>query len=537
MAQPPVMDLDLEQLAATCGQPLAGDSPAGENARYDQDYDAVKVEIDKLTALSAGEEGVDWAKVVTGSAGLLSEKTKDLNLAAFLALGLFRVEGYAGLACGLQIILDLMDNLWEQAFPPLKRMKARANVFNWIEERIGEVVPDRKPEDDEAEAVRRCQELAQKLAQAVGEKVKVPVTGFSGLRGALKAWVDELPQPEPEPEAEPEAGDEEAEPEAPAQPAQAEPAPASPPPPRAGAPEQPKKLQSLDQGLELARRLVNMLRGLDPSSPLPYRLARVLKWDVIEELPPAQGGRTQIPAPREEDVDSLTAMAGASNWPDLAEEAESQFLSGGTFFLDLQRYLAQALEGMGAGGAAKAVAGETARFVQRLAGVEEYSFADSRPFADPATRDWLAQAQAELGGAADASAPVQEEPWRREALALAGQGDLEGALKRLQEAVRAAPGPRQALERRLAAAGLCLDYGRPAWALPILEDLAGQLEQARLVDWAPEVFAQVYAGLVRVYQARAEEDELDRDQRQRLEEARRRLFETDMALAARLSQE
>jgi hypothetical protein len=114
---------------------------------------------------------------------------------------------------------------------------------------------------------------------------------------------------------------------------------------------------------------------------------------------------------------------------------------------------------------------------------------------------------------------------------------LEGGLKRLQEAVNAAPGAKEALKRRLAAAGLCLDYGKAAWALPILEELAQRLEGVKLVDWAPEVFAQVYAGLVRAYQAQAETDELDREGRERLEEARRRLFETDMALAARLSQE
>jgi type VI secretion system protein VasJ len=271
---------------------------------------------------------------------------------------------------------------------------------------------------------------------------------------------------------------------------------------------------------------------------LTYRLARVIKWDVVEEPPPAGGdGRTMIPGPREEDVDSLNAMAKAANWKDLAEEAESQFLAGGAFFLDLQRHAAQALEAQGAHQAAQAVADECARLLGRLPGIERMSFADGRAFADPATRQWLETIQPRGGQAGQASPRASDDDdWRREALDLAGAGDLQGGLRRMQEAVRSAPGRKQALERRLAAAELCLDYGKPTWGVPILEDLDRQLHETKLADWAPEIFARVWAGLIKGYRAGDDGTGLDNQTRAKLEDAKRRLFETDMALAARLSQ-
>lgn len=537
MAETLVMDLDLGDIKAKCLAPLDGDSPAGENARFEPQYDEAKAQIDKLTAVAAGEEGVDWAKVVDNSWQLLATKSKDFNLAAYLALGLLKAKSYEGLATGLEIILGLMADRWEDAFPPLKRMQARANLFNWIEDRIGEAISAHKPEEAEADSVRACLKLAQDLAQAVSEKVKVPVTGFSGLRGALEKWLEGLPAPEPvqEEEAPPPADEEDEAPDAPGPP-EAQAAPAGP---AKAAPETPSKLDSLEDGIEAARNLVNLIRAQTPESPLVYRLARVLRWDLVEEAPETDAnGQTQIPGPRAEDMDSLQVMADAANWKDLAEEAESLFLSSGAFVLDLQWSVNKALEGLGFDQAAQAVAEETARFINRVQGIENYSFADERPFANPATLQWLSEIKAQAaGGAGQGVSAAKDDRWQKEALALAAKGKLLEALESLQDAVSGAPGQRQAIERRLAAANLCLDYHKPTLALPILEEMSQHIESTRLEEWAPEIFAQVYAGLVRGYQAQADAEELDNETKTKLENARRRLFDVDIALGAKLSQQ
>lgn len=540
------MIIDLEQITAQSLSPLPGDSPAGENARYEDAYDAVKVEVSKLTALAAGEEGVDWELVVSNSADLLAQKTKDLNLAAFLSLGLLKLEHYAGLLAGLNILLGLMDAFWEDGFPPKRRMKARANTFQWIDERLSEAIEADEPGTDQAEAVRGCYEAAQSLAQKIGEQVDVPVTGLSTLRGALKKWAELMPEPEPEAPAQENGQAEDQVAEDPADDAAPEQAPQTAAPKAQPAPARPaakfetsEDLASLDDGLTALYGVINTMRGLEPSAALVYRLARVAKWGRVAELPPADGsGRTQIPGPRDEDLQSLSLMAKASNWKDLAEEAESQFmLPGGTFNLDLQRIVHQALSGLGFDEAARSVMQEAGLLINRLPDLKDYHFGDGRAFADPATSDWLAEAGAQAAGPGDGGAAPKSEPWRKEALNLASQGDLAGGLASLQKGVSQAAGLKESLNRRLMAAGLCLDYGKPAWAVPILEVVASETEKASLSDWEPQFCAQVWAGLVRGYQGIMDGDpEPDEKDRQRLENAKRRLFETDLALAAKLSQ-
>ncbi|MCB2188039.1 MAG: type VI secretion system ImpA family N-terminal domain-containing protein, partial [Deltaproteobacteria bacterium] len=207
------MNLDLPKIVEQSTAPLAGDSPAGENARYEPNYDAVKTEVDKLTAMAAGESGIDWEIIAENSAKLLAATTKDLNLAAYLSLALLKLAGYPGLEAGFQVILGLMDKLWEDVFPPKQRMKARANVFDWLDDRVGGLVAVVEPNPDEAEALRHAVALAQELAGKVGSLVDVPVTGFSSLRQALNQQAAKLPAP------------------AAAAPAPAEPAAAAPPAP------------------------------------------------------------------------------------------------------------------------------------------------------------------------------------------------------------------------------------------------------------------------------------------------------------------
>ena len=541
------MIIDLEQTVADAMAPLAGDNPAGENARYDQDYEDAQGEIRKLTAVTAGEGGVDWELVAKNCASLLAKRTRDLNLAAYLSLALLKLESYEGLAAGLEIINGYMgDDLWPSVYPPARRMKARANLYQWLDDRISEAVSAEEPDASQAAAVRKCLAASREMAKAIAEKVDVPVTGLSDLRGALKKWADNFPEPESEPELEQEA-EQAAKPEE----ASGTPAPAAQAAPRqaatqaqdtrAGVTAPPGDLKTSQEALDALDILVNQMRALDPASPLAYRLARAAKWEQVDEAPQADGsGQTMVPGPRADEADSLGLMAKASNWVDLAEEAEARFLeSGGTFWLDLQRMVSQALKAQGYDKAASVVTQEAGKLAFRLPELASLSFVDGRPFADPETQEWLeeAKAQAEPAGGGASADPEMTAPWRKQALSKAGEGDLAGGLGVMQKAVDESPGLEHALKRKLMAAEMCLNHGRPAWAVPILEAIALELKGVTLKEWAPKFCAQVWGGLVKAYQGMAGEyDQPDTETAKRLAEARRELFETDLALAAKLSQ-
>src|SRR5690606_34523794 len=89
------------------------------------------------------------------------------------------------------------------------------------------------------------------------------------------------------------------------------------------------------------------LRQADPASAWAYRLARVGAWLAVKQTPPAEGGKTKIPPPQPNDAARLQSLFEAQQWADLLAHAEGltgRFL----FWLDLQRFVATALDRLGA---------------------------------------------------------------------------------------------------------------------------------------------------------------------------------------------
>ena len=81
---------------------ISDDSPCGENARYEPDFEELEAELAKQESLSS--ETVDWGKIVNLSAQLTQNKSKDILVGAYLCYGLLLKENYAGLAVGLKIL-------------------------------------------------------------------------------------------------------------------------------------------------------------------------------------------------------------------------------------------------------------------------------------------------------------------------------------------------------------------------------------------------------------------------------------------------
>lgn len=86
--------------------------------------DATLRRITELRTPAAPEPGsseaprpVDWAGVTRESAAVLAERSKDLQVAAYLTEALGRSEGFTGLAAGLRLVRELLDRFWEQVHP------------------------------------------------------------------------------------------------------------------------------------------------------------------------------------------------------------------------------------------------------------------------------------------------------------------------------------------------------------------------------------------------------------------------------------
>lgn len=102
--------------------PLPGDNPAGENLRYAPVYDEIKEARRADDPLDRGDwdreiKTSDWDKVFALSVEALTEKTKDLQIAAWLTEALTRTEGFEGLIAGLKILTGFLSNFWDTVYP------------------------------------------------------------------------------------------------------------------------------------------------------------------------------------------------------------------------------------------------------------------------------------------------------------------------------------------------------------------------------------------------------------------------------------
>src|SRR4051812_16014205 len=123
--------------------PISAEKPAGDNLRYDPLYDKIK---EARRQEEAGPQGdwkrevkiADWPLTIKLIGEALATKTKDLQLAAWLAEAMLWREGAAGLRETLDVIRGFLENFWEGLYPELEDGDAeyRAAPLQWIGDRL-----------------------------------------------------------------------------------------------------------------------------------------------------------------------------------------------------------------------------------------------------------------------------------------------------------------------------------------------------------------------------------------------------------------
>ena len=104
---------------------IPGENPAGEELRYAGVYDEIKEARRADDALDQGDwqrelKTSDWDQVIKLSVEALTEKTKDLQIAAWLAEALIRTEGFDGFIDGFKIVNGLLTRFWDGLYPEIE---------------------------------------------------------------------------------------------------------------------------------------------------------------------------------------------------------------------------------------------------------------------------------------------------------------------------------------------------------------------------------------------------------------------------------
>ena len=615
MTSPPV--LDLEELLG----PIPGENPSGKSLVYEPEYDLLKearrAEDDTLQGDWQRKSKVaEWDRVIELAEEILRKKSKDLQVAAWMAEAAARLHGFAGLRDGFRLIKGLLDRFWETCYPEIDDgdLEARAaplgflnherllpmllrglpltddagehrySFFRWQESRATDNAGLKDPDHmqvlinegkivskqfDDAVAqtprsyyerlvgdLEECQAALKELDRCADERFGREAPSLVNVRKALEdcqkllvpilktkrelepdesipaeeAETAEDGQDQDEGPPEEDGGDVETR--------------VAPPRRRAGA------TGPIADAPDAYRRILDAaayLRQNDRGSPVPYLVVRALRMAEVFGMPRPLDS-SSLPSPPSTSRQSLKLLAAEGRWEDVLEEAEQALgRPEGRAWLDAHRHALRAMaETEGLSAAADAARALLRAFLAEFPEIVRAELADDTPAANAETRAWLESeilpqfeaepaptpppppAMPDYPDERDGSEEDEEaEPdaWDR-ALELVDRGRLSDGLQVVRRAMAAADTGREKFRRKFQMAELCLRAESPRVALPLLEELARQVDEFHLEQWEDEQWiARVWSAYYRCLKVAGGSDPAMAD---RLRQAYTRLCRLDV---------
>jgi type VI secretion system protein ImpA len=532
-------------------QPITDAKPGGEDIRYEPIYDQIRQARKEEDELPAGDwsrqrQTADWNLVVKLAIEILTKKSKDLQVAAWLTEAQLKREGFGGLRDGLLLLKSMVAELWDHLYPEIEEgdVEFRAAPLEWVAQYLGPAIRMQpitssgltvldyrdsravgyeadadtyEKRDERAAAISAgkitaedfddsfastpkpwYKKLVADMDAAIAAADALEEAGRAGF-GAdapryapLKDTVQEVrvvaaqllakkleldpdpPEPEPLPD-DPVAGT------------------VSPTTAAAGGATLsavPQTRADADARIAAAARY---LRSVGPTDPAPYLMLRGLRWGELR----ARGGDVDpklLAAPPTDMRTKLKGLMLDGRHPQLLEAAEELMATPfGRGWLDLQRYVLFACEGLGAGYdyVAAGIRGALRALLRDVPQLPDLTLMDDSPTANVETRRWL-QAQG-LWGTGDADEEPGPPP------TVPHDHARSGAADRLLERIRNEP-PQRAVEillrdaaqqksararfmRRSQATRIMVESGLDTVARPILEEMIAQIEKHSLEEW------------------------------------------------------
>ncbi len=472
----------LSDFVQSFASPISSDAPCGESIRYEDDFETIKFEIDKISEN-------DFQLVADLSKKLLTEKTKDLLVGSYLAFALTKKDGLSGFAEGVAILHVVAETFWDDVLP--KKMPARGSALKFFVQKAGATLDGLKPGENERATIARALARLDKFQTFVSESMGDSAPPLSGLQRILSDIERRIPKPK-----------------APEKPGGTEGAPAA-----GGEEAAPTATQTVKEAGVAVTKATTFLRKSDSANPVPYRVLRALRWSAIVQAPPNEAGKTRIPAPLEQRRTYLASLLDGADARKLLEESEASFQEGAFhFWIDLQRLTAGAMEKIGPAfeNARHAVLEETALLLKRVPGLSNLTFADGTPFVGDLCADWIESevmpllGTGETSGSAFAGVPADDNQLfdqKTAAQKLLQKGDLPGAIKLMREGGEKDRSAKERFLRQLYLADLCMKGKRASIARPILENLDHSIEQHGLAEWEPDLALTAWSSLYACYMA------------------------------------
>jgi type VI secretion system protein VasJ len=469
--------------------PISDAARTGRDVADDEGFLLIEAESAKLDRIDLGTP--DWFQLENAALNILKTKSKDVQIACALGLALFKKHRYAGVAAALALYTELVKNFWEGLFPERpKRRKARIEAYCELLVERG-WFRDVPPTPDDFDAIDQCLTRVADLAAALTAVMADDPPDFNKFIRAVKELAGRRPKPTEAPSAAPAAG-------------------AASGATGDAAAFAGTEVQDVSGAVSAILTAATFIRKAEPKDPVPYAAVRLIKWAKIQ-LPTSDAAMHQIDPPDKALVEALTHQFGKQLWDNLLKNAEGAFRGNDPLWLDIQRYVCSAMQGLGTDydRARQMVMDLTGGLVRRLGkGVFELTFRGGMPLCSGETRMWL---EAEVvqpqgggtgGGGAGASNGKLTEATDA-ARKLAAGGKLNEAIKALQDGLVTCTQRRDRLLWRLRIAELCFNTQRLQLAAPLLEECYDEIRRHHIDDWEPSLAVEVAQTLYRCRKALA----------------------------------
>ena len=256
------------------------------------------------------------------------------------------------------------------------------------------------------------------------------------------------------------------------------------------------------------------------TSTIPRRTCCCAACGGANCAPPAREiDQSLLAAPPSDLRQDLKRLAMEGNWTEVLEAAERGMgMECGRGWLDLQRYVGRACYELGSDyePIRNAVISGVRGFLADYPQLAELTMMDDTPTANAETQTWLkeyvvvapatAEAQytptpyqpdAEGGSASGSGAEAAPDTFEL-AMQAARSGRPQEGIEMLMREMAQERNGRARFHRKVQLTQLCISTGYDAIAVPILQELAAEIERRKLEDWeSPELLAQPLALLYR----------------------------------------
>lgn len=502
----------LKARAASWIAPISEAAPTGDNGRGDGRYESLVQEVQKLEALTGAV--VAWPRVVADGSAFLSSVSKDLLVGAYVAHGLLRTQGLAGLTTGSVLLAELLDRYWDNLWPELKRLRGRVNAVAWFVEWSERAFPQQVVEADRL-PIAELEVALRRLSEIVRERFQEAAPALGPLRTKLEQLAMSLPSQAPSAAV---ATATATAPEPPSLSLSLSTSTSAPPAPLVAPAALPPAISGDFVGTlrtfgEALREAAAAARRANPRDAGAYRVLRSALYLHMAGAPPAgPGGKTTIPALPDALRAQIETMRANGKLVEALEESESA-LERHRFVLDLHRISAECLAQLGPdfADARKAVLTEVTALLRRMPQLPRLQAANGAGLADDRTLAWIDAELSPAGKSGRAPSPgaaasdgrerALEADLQAEAAALIADGKLDEALANLALRGRCDPTARGRFIARLVMGEVAMGAGQPAIARAVHQALCDEASARGLDEWDPGLAARCLEGLLRCLRA------------------------------------